>query len=115
MIFSTYRGRVKRGVRFLDKHVGRDVWLPRVNVERVDVQCDVNCPLAQATGESYWHATDRLGLAPDGVAAVRATWLGFLDMPRDFSDGLSEEWRRQVRALQLASDRERVHLMEEVG
>lgn len=115
MIFGTYRGRVKRGIKFLDKRVGRDVWLPRVNVDHVDVQCDVNCPLAQATSESYWHATERLGLPVDGLAAVWTVRLGFLTGPRDFSTGLTDEWRRQVRALQLASDREHVHLMEEVG
>lgn len=115
MIFNTYRSRVKRGIKFLDKHVGRGVWLERVNADHIDVQCDVSCPLAQATEESYWNATYRLGLGTDGLAATRTAWLGFLDAPRDFSDGLTSEWRRQVRALQLASDRARVRLMEEVG
>lgn len=96
----SYAERVTRGVKFLDRKVGRNVWLPRVNASRLNVDVAGTCPLAQATESTFWRAADRFGLAVSGPLAVRTYWLGFIEHPSDVTDGLTREWRERVAALQ---------------
>lgn len=45
---------VERGVELLDAKLGRDVWLPRMNVARLDVGSVNYCVACQAT-DRHWY------------------------------------------------------------
>ena len=104
-MFLDYDRRVKRGIKFLDKHVSRDVWLPRFrNLGDVNVSNADWCPLAIATDANYWTAARQLGI--DGGRHTswrrwRAVWLGFLNQNGDWTSKLNDEWVKQVGTLQV--------------
>lgn len=45
---------VERGVELLDERLGRDTWLPRIDVDRLDVGSLNRCVACQVTGV-YWY------------------------------------------------------------
>lgn len=92
--------RVRRGIKFLDKHIGRDVWLSRVHVDYIDVRDGENCPLAQATGTMFWKAARRLGFDDTHLGEYRLIMLGFLNLPMESYGSLDVVWRREITALQ---------------
>jgi hypothetical protein len=103
-MFLDYDRRVKRGIKFLDKHLGRDVWIHRIITADLDVRRADSCPLAQATLLPYFSAARQLKIdsrKATGWRRGRAIWLGFLNEDRDYSDRLNDEWVKQVSALQV--------------
>jgi hypothetical protein len=115
LLLGSYASRVKRGVAFLDRKVGRDVWLDRVTAYSLDVQSDHWCPLAQSTDTSYWAATREFNLPTEGILALRTARLGFLDAPHDYSDGLTREWRDAILQLRAESESPRPRVTARVG
>jgi hypothetical protein len=103
--------RVRLGVRFLDWHLGRETWLPRVDVDEVAVIDADLCPLAQATGESYYDAVNLFNLRDDGAGSLRTGMLGFNVFPRENWQTLDVEWRRVIRALQRKQRERRASLV----
>lgn len=101
--------RVRRGVKFLDRHLGRDVWLPRVNLGDLSTRGADYCPLAQATESSFWTATATYGLTKSRSTSRRANvqlvMLGFLDAPRESWGSLDDAWRRELVRLRADSER----------
>lgn len=109
----THAFRVESGVTLLDLKLDRDVWLPRVNLDTLDVASSVSCILCQATGISWYaDAVDHLRIGDDIVRdweGVRPEWTqahGFgISLKtledtgrRDFS-GLQAEWVRKITEL----------------
>jgi hypothetical protein len=45
---------VERGVELLDAKLGRDTWLPRIDVNRLDVGSLHHCVACQATGHRWF-------------------------------------------------------------
>lgn len=106
---------VDRGVALLDARLGRDVWLPRVNLATVDVQSSDRCVACQAT-EHPWYgdAVTALGFNVTSTSVVddegvNPSWTerhGFgislatleRDGNRDFA-GLQEAWVQRIRQL----------------
>jgi len=63
--FST---EINAGVAYLDAHVGRDVWLPRVNLDTLQLWQEDTCVVAQVTRQPYYLGVGELGgPAYDGV------------------------------------------------
>lgn len=96
---SLRRWRVQRGIRFLDKHVGRDVWLPRVDADYLSVRSCNDCPLAQATGKHFWTAARSFSLNDTFVGDFRLTLLGFLRSPGESWLDLDLTWHAELAAL----------------
>lgn len=98
-----YDRRVKRGIKFLDKRVGRDTWLPRFrNPLDIHVSSANFCPLAIATDSNYWVASKKYkidGGRHTGWRRYRAIWLGFLREESDWSSKLDDEWIKQITEL----------------
>lgn len=100
--------RVRRGIKFLDSHVGRDVWLDRLDVDELDVRWGTACPLAQATGEHFAYASYCLGFSEDShVDDVRLTMLGFMNLPSEPWHRITAAWKREITVLQRERERER--------
>lgn len=60
-----FAAEVDAGVAFLDEHYGREVWLPRVDLDTLHVGYDERCVLAQVTGREFDEAVCSLnGWAP---------------------------------------------------
>lgn len=112
---SRHADAVDRGVALLDAKLGRDVWLPRLNTDRLNVGSSVRCVACQATGSSWYGRAyrqlfDSLESSDDVVefegSPSRTEHYGFgilLDLDavvdrRDF-DGLTAEWRRRIAEL----------------
>jgi hypothetical protein len=108
--------RVSNGVALLDLKLGRDVWLPRVNLDRLDVGSSTDCVLCQATDiRWYGDAVKSLGFVVEVThdwAGVHPSWTeahGFgisletLDRVghRDFA-GLREAWVEKITELRAA-------------
>jgi hypothetical protein len=91
---------VDRGVEFLDRKLGRDVWLPRVNLETLDVATGNDCALAQATGVDYSRALRRLN------ADHCSTRYGF-STPHSYQR-LTRTWIRKIKELRAAGDSVRI-------
>jgi hypothetical protein len=115
LLLGSYASRVRRGVAFLDRKVGRDVWLDRVTAYEVNVDSAEWCPLAQATDTSFWAAADRFNLPIDGILTVCTARLGFLNAPHDYSDGLTREWRDAILRLRAESEAPRPLVTTRVG
>lgn len=108
--------RVDSGVMLLDLKLGRDAWLPRVNLDRLEVSSSDNCVLCQATGiRWYGEAVKSLGINDITLDewGVRPTWTeahGFgisletLDRVghRDFA-GLQAAWVAKITELRKES------------
>lgn len=105
--------RVGNGIALLDLQLGRDVWLPRIRLDTLDVASSEDCILCQATGiRWYADAVDHLGVGEDVVRdweGVRPEWTqahGFgISLEtledtghRDFA-GLQAEWVARITEL----------------
>lgn len=110
---------VDRGVALLDEKLGRDVWLPRLDLTTLSVGSTDRCPVAQATGTDFGDGLVRLGVSEATERAPYAgspSWtehhgfglyrdpLTFTGIPdtRDF-DGLTQAWIRKVGELRAES------------
>lgn len=108
---------VDRGVALLDARIGREVWLPRVDLDRLKVSSTDRCVACQACevaayADAFAVLFDGLSLASDDEpftdAPSRTEHFGFgiwrdwtqVDASdnRDFP-GLQAEWVRRVRQL----------------
>ena len=76
---------VTNGVAFLDERYGRDDWLQRVDLERLDVKTQFDCVLAQVTGLPYTEALGVVGV-PGGGSFNRTRWTDAHGFSRDLSD-----------------------------
>jgi hypothetical protein len=99
-VLTTWR--VRRGIKFMDTNIGRDVWLDRIDVDSLDVRWGTACPLAQATGEHFEYATYHLGFTSDydRLDNFRLALLGFLDLPGEPWHRITAAWKREITALQ---------------
>lgn len=117
MTAASHAENVARGVAFLDARVGRDVWLPRIDLTTLNVRTSERCVVCQATGIPwYGSALDSLGVSLEIMHAEMGglgSWTeahGFgisLDRvqredQRDWA-GLTGEWHRRVTELRAAS------------
>lgn len=111
-----YALRVRRGIRFLDWHVGRENWLPRINLDYLNVADGEECPLAQATEMEYWRAVRAFRLDDDNVLGrLRSMLYGFQFFQRDNVDALNEEWVRVLTRMKRDASRPRPHVTARVG
>jgi hypothetical protein len=112
-----YDHAVASGVEFLDQRLGREFWLPRIDVETLDVSSQLSCVVCQLTGRSFWPGVTLLGGPGDDDPYTRLDWAvarGFaLHAPRDGSltnyGPLTVTWRTRVLELRRqAADSARV-------
>jgi hypothetical protein len=59
---------VERGVELLDAKLGRDVWLPRIDIRRLDVGSLNRCVACQAT-DRHWYGEAFRELFPGAVVS----------------------------------------------
>lgn len=105
--------RVGNGIALLDLKLGRDVWLPRINLDTLDVASSSDCVLCQATGTRwYGRAVESIGIPfeithdDEGVRPMWTQAHGFgisletLENTghRDF-DALQAEWVARITEL----------------
>lgn len=115
---SVHASNVDAGIALLDKALGRNVWLPRINLPSLDVASSDRCVACQATRVQWYPDAVRvLGLNLGALGTedvfdehgVRSPWTerhGFgiswesvgEGMPRDFP-GLQAEWVRRIELL----------------
>lgn len=88
--------RVRRGVKFLDKHVGRDLWIQRIDVNDIHTGNTSYCPLAQATEERFWIAARAFGFSNTYVSGFRLALLGFMNWPDEAWESLDVAWREEI-------------------
>lgn len=108
---------VANGVRFLDQRLGRELWLPRIDIETLDVASQLGCVVCQVTGRSFWPGVTLLGGPGDDDPYARLDWAvarGFaLRAPGDGTlanyGPLTVTWRTRVLELRRqAADSARV-------
>lgn len=107
LTITTHDANVDRGVEFLDERLGRDVWLPRLNVLTLDVATLNRCVVCQATGVSwYGEGLESIGVTLENMVDADGglgSWTerrgfglkGEGSEPRDFA-GLNETWVRKI-------------------
>jgi hypothetical protein len=109
---TSHAFQVDNGVALLDLTLGRDVWLSRVNLNRLDVASENDCVLCQATSHQwYGDAVRSLGINEITLddEGVRPSWteahgfgisLATLDEVghRDFA-GLQDAWVVKINEL----------------
>lgn len=110
---SRHARNVDHGVMLLDAQLGRDVWLPRVDLDTLDVASSDRCVACQATRTSWFGDAiralgfDELSTAFDkGGVRVNFTeshgfgisWSGVPSESRDFA-GLTATWVQRIRQL----------------
>jgi hypothetical protein len=105
---------VDRGVAFLDDVLGRDVWLRRVNLDRLDVASITSCVACQVTGiRWYGDALAALGMSGEALYLYNGlSGLGSGSWSEDHGFGLrdtagesrkfqelNDAWQRRIREL----------------
>ena len=101
-----FTAEIEAGVALLDTHLGRETWLPRVNLSTLQLHNALQCVLAQTTGRDYFEATasvgnpdvddvdwgDAYGFAVSDELAVKH---GEMTLYRQLTD----QWVRKIAAL----------------
>lgn len=111
---------VERGVAFLDRRFGRDVWLSRVDPDTLNVRLQLDCVLAQVTGRTYVEALDVAGVPSGDSSFRRVAWTdrhGFsADLASDADTrescdryaSLTAAWVARISELRAESDSVRI-------
>lgn len=104
--------RVDSGATFLDAKLGRDFWLPRVDVATLDVWSTSDCVVCQVTGMTYRDGVQVLGAPGNYGSFTRAKWADAHGFSDDIGDEfgfhryteLTAAWVAKVNALRTADD-----------
>lgn len=93
---------VQRGIEFLDRRLGRDVWLSRIDLNTLNVASPFACVVAQVTGTFYGSGLGLL-LRPNEHVGDFTYNHGFVATDPVSYRLLTEEWIIRVNELRAAA------------
>ena len=86
---KTLNKRIDQGVKWLDKKLGRKVWLRKIKTKSLDLSNSFDCIYGQLFG-NFFAGIDKLGLG--------LTRLGFATNNKDY-DLLTKLWVKHIKIL----------------
>ncbi len=70
------KARVKKGIKWLDKEVGRKAWLKRVSLKKLDLSNSYTCVCGQVFGD-FMTGLFRANKNPENASSIKTIKLGF--------------------------------------
>lgn len=105
-IVAEFSERIDKGVRFLDRRLGRKVWLQRIDEQKLNLQKSNICMLGQAYGD-FWNSLGVLKITEEKSCAMGFLLDddidGFPQSPHGFDgyDILTHLWHCRVVGLKI--------------